>query len=156
MNRQIRETLTASEGRYLTPGEAKIVRSFAQRLDKSLTAVEDLEAKEDAIVDLALREAVKQSAELATRWQAGNLMVRRDLQLLLRYIAQAAVRGDLEFLPTQLFSWLEPVLLGAGLVGAPAKILFTALEQAALAELSPAASEVLRPYLAQLGVALSS
>ena len=56
MNRQIRETLTASEGRYLTPGEAKIVRSFAQRLDKSLTAVEDLEAKEDAIVDLALRE----------------------------------------------------------------------------------------------------
>lgn len=149
MSQPIQQILTASEGRYLTAAEAAALREAATRLATRLVAIDELQNKESTLCDLTLREAIEHSAELKARYQAGKLTALRDLGVILRYVAQAAIRDDAAYLETQLLSWLGSVFQGAGLGGEPQKALLTALVSVARRELSPESAETLTPFLNQ-------
>ena len=56
MNKQISEMLCASEGRYLTRAELASLRELAAQLEVRVLAMEEIQAKEDAIVERTLKD----------------------------------------------------------------------------------------------------
>ena len=155
MNRQIQETLAGAEGRYLTKAEQAVLREHAARLDARLTAMEEVQGKEEAIIEQLTKEILRAYPDFEQKYKHGRKCCVRDTTLVLRYAVQAMVRADLPYLDDALLTWMGTILRGVGFTANFVEDTYKTLERIAERELSPAAAELLRPYLAHVTTTLS-
>lgn len=147
MNNEIESMLRAAEGRYPTRAEQALLREWASRLEARLGALEELRAHEDAIVRQTMADVVKAYPEFDAKMRGGREAATRDLTLVLRYCGQAMLRGDARYLEESLLAWMATILRGLGFAGDFIADTYRTLHKHARAELTPAAAELLRPYL---------
>lgn len=155
MNRQITEMLGASEGRYMTRAEQTPLRDFAAQLDARLAAMDEIGAREDALVEQTMRQVIEAYPDLERRHKEARTKGQRDLCFVLRYAAHAMVRGDAQYLDDALLTWLRTMLRSIGFTGNFLEDTFRLLEQVAAKELTPATAALIRPYLTQATQTLS-
>jgi hypothetical protein len=155
MNKQIGEMLCAAEGRYLTRAEHASLRELAAQLEKRLLAMEEIQTKEDVIVERALKDVTTAYPDYLNRHKDARAKGLRDLAFVLRYATQAMLRSDAEFLEDALLSWMRTILKGVGFTPQFIEDTYKTLERAATRELSPAVAELIRPYLMQCASSLS-
>ncbi len=155
MNHEIQTMLTACEGRYPTRAEQAILRDWASRLEARLAAVEEIKQAEEAIVAQTTDEVFRSYPDFEKRYKAARQSCTRDLTLVLRYCAQAMLRGDAAYLENSLLTWMATILKGVGFT--PQFILDTyeTLGRVAAHELSPQTAELLRPFIELCATALS-
>ena len=155
MNQDIQTMLRASEGRYPTRAEQALLRDWATRLEARLAAVEEIKQAEEAIVAQTIDEVFRSYPDFEKRYKSARQSCTRDQTLVLRYCAQALLRGDSAYLEDSLLSWMASILKG---VGFTPQFIFDAYEtmgRVAARELSPPSAELLRPYLELCATALS-
>ena len=154
MNHEIQTMLSASEGRYPTRAEQAILRDWATRLDARLEAVEAIRAAEETIVGQAVDEVLATYPNVEKHYNAVRTSCIRDLSLVLRYAAQAMLRGDPQYLEDSLLTWMATILRGVGLAPQFIEDSYRALGRVAARELPPPVSELLRPYIERCVVVL--
>ena len=147
MNREIENMLTASEGRYPTKAEQSLLREWAARLDARLAAVDELQAREEAIVRGTIDDVFKAYPDFEQRMRSARESCTRDLTLVLRYCGQALIRGDVQFLDDSLLAWMATILRGVGFAPEFVRDTYRTLEQHATRELKASSADLLRPFL---------
>lgn len=155
MNRQIQDIMVASEGRYLTKTEQAVLREFMGRLDLRMAAMDEIQAKEEVIIDQTLWELLRAYPDYEQKHKGGRHKGVRDMTLVLRYATMAMVRGDSQYLDEALLIWLSTILKGIGFTIGFLEDAYRTLERVADRELTPQSAELLRPYLAQCTAALT-
>jgi hypothetical protein len=107
-------TLTACEGRYPTEAEEATVLGWAASLPKRLQAANLLAKHEGEIV----REAIEEIKPLYPRFgpQHDRCYEKgaRDIQLLLRYVAQATICDDADMPQEKLYVWYGTIIRALG------------------------------------------
>jgi hypothetical protein len=149
MNNEIQAMLTACEGRYPTRAEQGMLREWASRLDARLAALEEIRAREDAIVGATVDDVLRRYPELEKRVKNARQCCVRDETLVLRYCALALVRSDPRWLEDSLLTWMATILRGVGFAGPFIADAYQTMTRTAARELSPSTMELLRPYLEQ-------
>ncbi|MCB9703753.1 MAG: hypothetical protein H6711_17790 [Myxococcales bacterium] len=147
MNHEIENMLTASEGRYPTRAELALLREWAARLDARLAAIEEIRAKEDVIVRQTVSDVLRAYPDFEQRMRGARESCTRDLTLVLRYCAQALLRGDARYLEETLLAWLATILRGVGFAPDFVADTYRTLGRHAAGELTPASAELLRPFI---------
>lgn len=147
MNTEIQTMLSASEGRYPTRAEQAVLRDWATRLDTRLEAVEALRSAEEGIISQAVDEVMVTYPNVETHYKSVRTSCTRDLSLVLRYCAQALLRGDIKYLDDSLLTWMATILRGVGLAPQFIEDTYRALGRVAARELPPQVAELLRPYI---------
>ncbi len=147
MNHEIDAMITACEGRYPTRAEQALLRDWASRLDARLAAIEEIRAREEAIVGQAVDETLRAYPDLEKRVKNARHCCVRDESLVLRYAAMATLRGDARWLDDALLTWMSTVLRGIGFSPQFIHDTYEGLLRSAARELSPPVMEQLRPYL---------
>lgn len=155
MNQEIQTMLTASEGRYPTRAEQAILRDWAARLEARLAAIEELKQAEEAILSQTVDEVFRSYPDFEKRYKNARQSCTRDLTLVLRYCAQALLRGDPAFLENSLLSWMATILKGVGFTPQFIADTYDGLGRVAARELSPQTAELLRPFVELCATALS-
>lgn len=149
MNQQIRDILHAAEGRYFNPAEKADLREFTLGLDARLAAMDEIAAKETVIVERTVREVFAAYPDMEKKYKNALQTCMRDTTLVLRYVAQAMVRRDPQYLNDGLLTWLATMLKGVGLAPHFIEDTYKAMGLIANKELSPAAAKLVQPFLAQ-------
>lgn len=149
MNNEIRTMLTACEGRYPTRAEQAMLRDWASRLDGRIAALEEIRAREDAIVGATVDDIMRRYPDLEKRIKNARQCCVRDQALVLRYCALALLRGDPRWLEDSLLTWMATILRGVGFSPPFIADSYQTLTQTAARELSPTTMEQLRPFLEQ-------
>ncbi|MBK8262912.1 MAG: hypothetical protein IPK80_16440 [Nannocystis sp.] len=147
MNKEIHTMLTASEGRYPTKAELALLLEWSDSLDGRLAAIEELRAKEEAIVRQALAEITRAFPDLEKRMRDARQKCSRDLTLVLRYCAGSLLRNDMKYFEDSFLTWFATILRGIGFAYDFVIETYQSLARQVAAELSPAAAELFRPYL---------
>lgn len=147
MNHEIDAMLTACEGRYPTRAEQALLRDWASRLDGRLAALEEIHAREDAIVGQSVDEVLRAYPDLEKRVKNARHCCVRDESLVLRHAAMAMLRGDPKYLEDGLLTWMATVLRGVGFSPQFIADTYQGLIRSAARELSPPVMEQIRPYL---------
>ena len=155
MNKQISEMLCASEGRYLTRAELASLRELAAQLEVRVLAMEEIQTKEDSIVERTLKDVTTAYPDYLNRHKDARAKGLRDLAFVLRYATHAMLRSDPAFLEDTLLTWMRTILKGVGFTPQFIEDTYKTLERAASRELSAAAAELIRPYLLQCASSLS-
>lgn len=155
MNTEIHAMLTASEGRYPTRAEQALLRDWAARLETRLAAVEEIRQAEEAIVAQTVDEIFRSYPDFEKRFKAARQSCVRDETLVLRYCAQALLRGDPRYLEDSLLTWMATILKGVGFAPQFIEDTYRTLGRVAARELSPETAELLRPFLDQCAVTLA-
>lgn len=149
MNHDIQTMLTACEGRYPTRAEQAMLRDWASRLDGRLAAVEEIHARENAIISTTVDEVLRAYPDLEKRVKHARQCCARDLTLVLRYCTLAMLRGDAKYLEDALLTWMATILRGVGFAPQFIADTYQTLTRVAARELSPSTMEQLRSYLEQ-------
>ncbi len=149
MNHEITTMLTASEGRYPTRAEQAILRDWAARLEARLAAVEEIKQAEEAIIAQTVDEVFRTYPDFEKRYKAARQSCTRDETLVLRYCAQAMLRGDPKYHEDGLPTWMSTILKGAGSTPQFTEDTYQTLGRVAARELSPQTAELLRPFIDQ-------
>jgi hypothetical protein len=147
MNTEIQTMLSASEGRYPTRAEQAVLRDWASKLDARLEAVEALRGAEEGIVGQTVDEVMVTYPNVEKHYKSVRTSCTRDLSLVLRYCAQAMLRGDVKYLDDSLLTWMGTILRGVGLAPQFIEDTYRALGRVAARELAPPVAELLRPYI---------
>ena len=147
MNHELDAMMTACEGRYPTRAEQAQLRDWASRLDARLAGIEEIKAREEAIVGQAVDETLRGYPDLEKRVKNARHCCVRDVSLVLRYASLAMLRGDARWLEDALLTWMATVLRGIGFSPQFIADTYEGLLRAAARELSPSVMELLRPYL---------
>lgn len=150
MNTETYAIMVAAEYRYLTEAERQKIRDYALGMDARLALAGRIEAVEEAVVEAVTGRvcAVRPpaSAEAAKR-RAG------DCRCVLRYLAQAHARDDLDFFREQFVDWMIPlfeVYVGAEELGA----FFAEVRRALAEQLAAADLAALARYLEAIDAGL--
>jgi hypothetical protein len=155
MNQDIETMLTACEGRYPTRAEQALLRDWATRLEARLAAVEEIKQAEEAIIAQTVDEVFRNYPDFEKRYKNARQSCTRDETLVLRYCAQALMRGDAAYLENSLLSWMATILKGVGFTPQFIFDTYETMGRVAARELSPQAAELLRPYVELCATALS-
>lgn len=156
MNQQIMDILDASEGRYLTKSEQTQLRDYVGQVNARLMAMEELQAKEGAIVEQTMRQVLNAYPDFPQQHLDARGKGARDLGMVLRYIAQATLRNDPQWLDTSLLVWLSTILSGLGFTPGFVEDTYKTMERAMASELTPASAELVRPFIQQCVRTLST
>lgn len=155
MNQDIQTMLTACEGRYPTRAEQAILRDWATRLEARLAAVEEIKQAEEGIIGQTVDEVFRSYPDFEKRYKNARQSCTRDMTLVLRYCAQALMRGDAAYLENSLLSWMATILKGVGFTPQFIFDTYDAMGRVAARELSPQTAELLRPFVDLCATALS-
>lgn len=155
MNRQIHDILANSEGRYLTKPEQTTVREYAAQVGMRLTAMDELQAKETAIVEQTMRRIIAAYPDYLQQHLEARNKGSRDLTMVLRHIAQAVLRDDPQWLEEGLLAWLTAILAGVGFNASFIEETYKTLEQVTANELSQSSAGLVCPFIAQCAQTLS-
>lgn len=149
MNSEIKAMLLACEGRYPTRAEQALLRDWATRLEARLTALEEIRQREEVIVSQTVDEIFRAYPDFEKRYKDTRQCCTRDETLVLRYCAQAMLRGDPKYLEDSLLTWLSTILRGVGFLPQFIEDAYRTLTKVAMRELTPPTAELLRPFLEQ-------
>jgi hypothetical protein len=155
VNQDIQTMLRACEGRYPTRAEQALLRDWATRLEVRLAAVEEIKQAEEAIVGQTVEEVFRAYPDFEKRYKSARQSCTRDLTLVLRYCAQALLRGDTAYLEDSLLSWMATILKGVGFTPQFIFDVYETLGRVAARELGPQSAELLRPHVELCASALS-
>lgn len=155
MNKQIMEMLHAAEGRYLSAAEKATLREFTLGLDARLAAMDEIAAKESVIIERAVREVFTAYPDIEKKYKSAMQTCIRDETIVLRYVTQAMVRNDPQYLTDGLLTWLATILKGVGFAPHFIEDTYKVMALTASKELSPATAKLLQPFWAQCASVLS-
>ena len=155
MNQQITDILDASEGRYLTKSEQTQLREYVGQVSARLLAMEELQVKESAIIEHTMRQILNAYPDFPQQHLDARGKGVRDLAMVLRYIAQATLRNDPQWLDSNLLVWLSTILAGLGFTPGFIEDTYKTMERAMASELTPASAELVRPFIQQCARELS-
>lgn len=155
MNQRIMDVLHAAEGRYFNVTEKAALREFTLGLEARLTAMDEIAAKESAIIEQTVREIFAAYPDMEKKYKGATQSCIRDTTLVLRYVAQAMVRSDAQYLNDGLLTWLATMLKGVGLAPHFIEDTYKTMGLTASKELSPATAKLLQPFLMQCASVLS-
>lgn len=114
MNSWLMRVIEESDSRYLTREEQKKILAYTSTLPQRLQAANVVEQKEEAIV----RATIDQMRRRYPRFEKlhGNAWDKafRDIQLVVRYTAQAMVCDDPSLLTDKALYWLKTILASFG------------------------------------------
>lgn len=147
MNTDIQTMLSASEGRYPTRAEQAVLRDWASQLDARLEAMDEIRNAEENIIGQTLDEVLVTYPNVEKHYKNVRTSGSRDMSLVLRYCAQAMLRGDVKYLDDSLLTWMGTILRGVGLAPQFIEDTYRALGRVAARELPPKVAELLRPYI---------
>ena len=155
MNRQIMNMLNAAEGRYFGAAEKAALREFTLGLEARLAAMDEIAAKETVIVERAVREVVAAYPDIEKKYKTAMQTCVRDVTLVVRYVTQAMVRSDPQYLNDGLLTWLATILKGVGFAPHFIEDTYKILGLSANKELSPATAKLFQPFWLQCASVLS-
>ncbi|HEY0137836.1 MAG TPA: hypothetical protein VGB85_27310 [Nannocystis sp.] len=147
MNTEIQTMLSASEGRYPTRAEQAVLREWASKLDARLEAIDVIRSAEENIIGQTLDEVLVTYPNVEKHYKNVRSSGTRDMSLVLRYCAQAMLRGDIKYLDDSILTWMSTILRGVGLAPQFIEDTYRALARVAARELPPQVAELLRPYI---------
>lgn len=142
-------TLQATENTYLSPEAREQWQSFAESVPRGMVYLKNLENQEMAIVSDTTAYIMQRFPKVKARIE-GHEKTLRDLQLILRYCGQAALRQDPQFLEDQLLQWLRTMLVAYKFGQDVLKDSYEKLIEDARTHLNPETYTWLEPYLKQV------
>ncbi len=151
LNSAVANQLRRSDGRYLSLGELGVFEQYLQSYQLRLQAYGILRTQGEALVMQSLRRMAQTYPELI---QAHGPRCKYDMTEVLRYIALAVLRDDVEMFKEQMFSWLDTVLV-AYKRNLQCSTAYRYLQEAIGAQV-PEIASLTRPYLEILIESLQS
>jgi Phycobilisome protein len=142
--------LAACEGRYPTDEEEGIVLSWAGTLQRRLHTANNISQKETAIVRRTIDAMRAKYTRFATLHERAFEKGERDMQLILRYVAQAIVADDDAMPREKLYIWYGTIIRSLGLTPQFMVDGCTQMMEACRRELPAEAFAVAEPYLQQM------
>jgi len=118
-------------------------------------AMDEIAAKETVIVERAVREVVAAYPDIEKKYKTAMQTCVRDVTLVVRYVTQAMVRSDPQYLNDGLLTWLATILKGVGFAPHFIEDTYKILGLTASKELSPATAKLLQPFWLQCASVLS-
>jgi hypothetical protein len=147
MNPQIRDLFRNSEGRYFDDREQAELEAYAAGLLARVESIQAIERAEPAILeDLVTAYMTKYKVFVKEYGGAGELLVRRDQALILRYASYSMLMHDKNFIYDKVAVWLRTIL---NALCKTEQVLFGyhALIDACRRNLPPDDAEALIPYI---------
>lgn len=155
MNKQLMDMLAASDGRYLNQSEQAALREWSQGLDARLAAMAEISTKEVSIVEQTVKEVFAAYPDIQKKYKNAMQTCIRDETLVLRYVTQAMVRNDPQYLNDGLLTWLATILKGVGFAAHFIEDTYKTMSLVASRELTPASAKLIQPFVAQCAAVLS-
>ncbi len=152
LNHTLEDKLLEADGCYLDTQALRSFEQYAHSYATRLETYQNLASKSHAIVVQALRKLAQSYPELI---QKHGSRCQYDMTEVVRYMALSVLRDDEIFFKEQMLSWLDTILL-AHKKQAQCATAYRYLLDAMNAQLSPANSALVRPYLESIVTALQS
>ncbi|MBC7794590.1 MAG: hypothetical protein H7Z43_12875 [Clostridia bacterium] len=156
MNQQIARVFESAEGRYLSKAEQGVLRDSVKDLDARLRAMEEIQSREQDIVERVMKLLMQAYPDFENKHQEGQSKGTRDISLVLRYASSAMVRNDPQWFETVLLRWFNTILRGIGFTSNFVADTYKALDRVVAEILSPPSAALLRPFVAQATDILST
>lgn len=147
MNNRINQLLIGSDSRYLTADERTEVMDYVQKFSERLKVAALIEEAEDGAVRFCIENTRKRYPNFDKYHQAAWAKAFRDVQLTLRYVAQAMLVDEIKLLEEKLLFWLRTILAGLNFTPEFNRDTYTYLKQGLRQSLPPDAFETVQPYL---------
>ena len=147
MNGKLQELITSTDGRYFTLDEQKRILAFTTTLPQRFAAAAAVQQAEEAIVRRVVDQMRLAYPNLERFHESGWDKTNRDVQLALRYIAQAMVLDDIEGLKDRLLYWFRTILKSVSLTPGSIRDAYTWLREACRERLPADAFALMLPAL---------
>jgi hypothetical protein len=147
MNPQLTEIIRNSESRYMTPQEQRAILDYTESLPRRFQAAALVQDKEEAIVASVVQQGKRRYANMERYHPKAWEKAARDLELILRYTAQAMVLDDPTFQADRLLYWFGTILHSFGFSPQFNRDTYTFLLNAVRGQLPPDAFGLLEPFL---------
>jgi hypothetical protein len=147
MTSQLQTLARTAEGRYFHPDERQAMLAKAATLPSRFQAADQVQQHEEAIVQ-AVMEAMQQRYPESSAIKGPALAkTQNDVQLVLRFSAQAMVLDDLRWLDEKVLFWLRTILAAGNFTPQFSRDCFTLLREQVEKNVSPESARLLQPYL---------
>ncbi|MDX2228759.1 MAG: phycobilisome protein [Leptolyngbyaceae cyanobacterium bins.349] len=152
LNYTLDQNILDADGRYLDSQELQPLEQYVQSYATRLDTYQQLRDHSEKLVLMALRKLATTYPELV---QQHGGRCKYDMSEVLRYIAIAILRDDETFFKDQMMVWLDTILL-AHRRQAQCGQAYRNLQEAIATSLTPAAMNLIRPYLDVITQSLQS
>jgi len=149
-NHNLTEKLLEADGRYLDTQALSLLEQYVQSYSTRLETYEQLRDRNKHLVGYALNK-FSQAQPLVMQRYASRCQY--DMSEVLRYIALAVLKDDQIFFKDHIAAWLSSVLL-AHKTQSSCAIAYRYLLEATGLALPPQSTQLVRPYLEDLLIAL--
>jgi hypothetical protein len=137
----------STEGRYPTADEKQTLLDLAKGLPARIKAAEAVEAAEDKIVRGSIAAMQRKYPNFPKNHDQGWAKCYRDVQLVLRYVAQAALHDSKEMLDEKLLYWMRTILIASNFTPQLVRDAYTGLRDNCKQGLPAEAFALLEPFL---------
>lgn len=148
MSTPLARLATAAEGRYPTADEKQTLLDFARGLPARLKAVEAIEAAEDRLVRGTIEGMKRKHPDFPKRHDNAWAKCYRDVQLVLRYAAQAVLFDSPQLLDDTLLHWMRTILAASNFTPQLVTDAYSLLRDQCKQQLPADAFGLLEPFLA--------
>ena len=152
LNHTLDRNVFDADGCYLDAQGLKPLEQYLQTYATRLEAYQQLRDQSQALVQQALKKFEQAYPDLI---QKHRQRCQYDMAEVLRYIALSILRDDEVFFKEQMMSWLDTILL-AHKRNSHCMMAYRNLQEAINANLPPASSSLIRPYLDSVILTLQS
>lgn len=143
LNHTLEEKIIEADGGYLNTQGLRSFEQFIQSYPARLETYQNLRDKSPALIIQALRKLAQSYPELVQKY---GQRCQYDMTEVVRYIALSVLRDDEIFFKEMMMSWLDTILL-AHKRQKHCTTAYRYLQDAVNANLPPANSALIRPYL---------
>lgn len=143
LNHTLEETLLQADGRYLNTQELTSLEHYVQSYTNRLETYQQLREHGEKLILESLRHVAQTHPEVIQRH---GPRCKYDMSEVVRYIALSILRDDEVFFKEQMMAWLDTILLAYHRTSHCSNA-YRYLQDAINATLSPACSNLVRPYV---------
>jgi hypothetical protein len=147
MTPEIRETMKAAEGRYLSPEEARTVLDACRDVERRLGVMRAVEQREAIIVRQTVEKVLSQFPKFYQERPGAQDKCERDVALTLRYCTLAMLHHDPDLLREKLLYWMRSILRSLEF-NEITRFTYETLGETLKKHLTPAEAEEMRKYVA--------
>lgn len=147
MNRRMKQIINGSDSRYLDKNEMREILDYTTTLPLRFKVAGEVEQHEAAAVRYCIDEMRKRYPNMERYHLRGWERAYRDVQLVVRYNAQAMILDDAQVLEDKLLLWLRTMLSGVDLTPKFIRDTYDLLTEGFRRVLSAEAFEMLEPFL---------
>ena len=140
------EVMNNASQRYLNSTEKKVLTAYIDSFPQRLSASQELEEKEQEIIQYCITETKKRHPELHTKYDNVWSKALRDLQLVVRSMSHAMILDDPQYLMDKTLIWFKSVMIGLQFTPQLTTNTYTSLKHGAQRSLSSDTFDILEPY----------